>query len=135
MTRRKFSREFKIEAVRLVTDRGVAVAQAARDLDVAESVRALGAEVVGPVSSLQKALDAIDAEPALDGAVLDVNLQGIMVFPAADRLVELDVPFFFTTGYDQRIIPDRYAATRRCEKPVSGPRLKQALLDSFKLGS
>jgi len=38
MTRRKFSREFKTEAVRLVTDRGVAVAQAARDLDVAESV-------------------------------------------------------------------------------------------------
>lgn len=38
MTRRKFSREFMIEAVRLVTDRGVAVAQAARDLDVAESV-------------------------------------------------------------------------------------------------
>lgn len=38
MTRRKFSREIKIEAVRLVTDRGVTVAQAARDLDVAESV-------------------------------------------------------------------------------------------------
>lgn len=38
MTRRKFSHEFKVEAVRLVTDRGVAVAQAARDLDVAESV-------------------------------------------------------------------------------------------------
>ena len=38
MTRRKFSREFKIEAVKLVTDRGVAVAQSARDLDVAASV-------------------------------------------------------------------------------------------------
>ena len=38
MTRRKFSRDFKIEAARLVTDRGVAVAQAARDVDVAESV-------------------------------------------------------------------------------------------------
>jgi transposase len=38
MIRRKFSREFKIEAVRLVTERGVAAAQAARDLDVAESV-------------------------------------------------------------------------------------------------
>ena len=38
MARRKFSREFKIEAIRLVTDRGVAVAQAARDLDIAESV-------------------------------------------------------------------------------------------------
>ena len=38
MTRRKFGREFKIEAVRLVTERCVAVAQAARDLDSAESV-------------------------------------------------------------------------------------------------
>jgi transposase len=37
-TRRQFGREFKIEAVKLVTERGVAVAQAARDLDVAESV-------------------------------------------------------------------------------------------------
>lgn len=38
MTKRKFSREFKLEAAKLVTERGVAVAQAARDLDVAESV-------------------------------------------------------------------------------------------------
>ena len=38
MQRRRFSREFKIEAVRLVKDRGVSVAQAARDLDVHENV-------------------------------------------------------------------------------------------------
>ena len=38
MQRRVFSREFKVEAVKLVRDRGVAVAQASRDLDVAESV-------------------------------------------------------------------------------------------------
>jgi transposase len=38
MRRRKFSREFKLEAVRLVKDRGVAVAQAARDLDLHENV-------------------------------------------------------------------------------------------------
>lgn len=37
-TRRQFSREFKLEAVRLVKERGVAVAQAARDLDVHENV-------------------------------------------------------------------------------------------------
>jgi transposase len=34
MQRRKFNREFKIEAVRLVRDRGVSAAQASRDLDV-----------------------------------------------------------------------------------------------------
>ena len=38
MKRRIFSRKFKLEAVKLVTGRGVGVAQAARDLDVAESV-------------------------------------------------------------------------------------------------
>ena len=38
VTRRKFGREFKLEAVNLVTVRGVALAQAARDLDVNESV-------------------------------------------------------------------------------------------------
>lgn len=38
MARRTFSREFKIEAVRLVRDRGVSVPQAARDLDVHETV-------------------------------------------------------------------------------------------------
>ena len=38
MERRKFGREFKIEAVRLIKERGVSVAQASRDLDVHENV-------------------------------------------------------------------------------------------------
>ena len=38
MQRRKFTREFKLEAVRLVKDRGVSVAQAARDLELHENV-------------------------------------------------------------------------------------------------
>ena len=38
MQRRKFSREYKLEAVRLVRERGVGVAQASRDLDVHENV-------------------------------------------------------------------------------------------------
>ena len=38
ITRRKFSKEFKVEAVRLVQDRGVTISQAARDLDVGETV-------------------------------------------------------------------------------------------------
>lgn len=42
MQRRKFGREFKVEAVRLVRERGVSVAQAARDLDVHETVLIVG---------------------------------------------------------------------------------------------
>ena len=38
MQRRKFSRKFKFEAVKLVRERGASVAQAARDLDLHENV-------------------------------------------------------------------------------------------------
>ena len=43
-TRREFSREFKLEAVKLVKERGVTAPQAARDLDVHEN----NAAQVGP---------------------------------------------------------------------------------------
>ena len=48
-TRRQFSREFKLEAVRLVQERGVTVAQAGRDLGLHENmlrkwIREFGAE-------------------------------------------------------------------------------------------
>jgi len=62
--RRTFSREFKLAAVKLVTERGVAVAQAAKDLDVHENVlrkwvRELRDEpqVAFPGSGKQKAQD------------------------------------------------------------------------------
>ena len=38
MAKRQFSREFKLEAVKLVKERGVSIAQASRDLDVHENV-------------------------------------------------------------------------------------------------
>jgi transposase len=38
MGRRRFDRGFKLEAVKLVRERGVSAAQAARDLDVHENV-------------------------------------------------------------------------------------------------
>lgn len=38
MTRRRFTREFKLEAVRLVHEQNMTVAQAARDLDLHENV-------------------------------------------------------------------------------------------------
>jgi transposase-like protein len=38
MGRRKFTREFKLEAVKLVKERGVSAAQAARDLGISQNV-------------------------------------------------------------------------------------------------
>lgn len=53
LQRRKFSREFKIEAVKLVRERGVSVAQAGRDLVVMRTCCANGKEVGSdPVQAL-----------------------------------------------------------------------------------
>ena len=39
-TRRKFSKEFKIEAVKLVTEGGMSITQVARDLDIGRNLLA-----------------------------------------------------------------------------------------------
>jgi hypothetical protein len=46
------------------------------------------------------ALDLITQEAKIDDAILDINLRGEMVFPAADLLAQRGGPFVFTTGYD-----------------------------------
>ena len=51
MERRKFTREFKLEAVKLVHERGVTVAQAARDLGVHGSCCADGCRSLRPIRS------------------------------------------------------------------------------------
>jgi transposase len=38
MARRAFTREFKLEAIKLVRERGVSAAQVARDLDIGQNV-------------------------------------------------------------------------------------------------
>lgn len=86
-----------------------------------------GAVVVGMTSTVDEALELLEAEDRLDGAILDVNLGGEPVFPVADRLIERSVPFLFTTGYDASIIPPRFDGIVRCEKPINTRRVIQAI--------
>ena len=96
--------------------------------DLVRLFEANGAEVIGPVATVDGALDLIAATDRLGGAVLDVNLQGEMAYPVADALVARGVPFVFATGYDEASIPASYAHITRCEKPVDPEKIAQALL-------
>ena len=86
------------------------------DLIAFPNCRRLGAIVLGPVGSLGEALDLIGIGAAIDAAVLDINLRGEMVYPAADLLVRRAVPLVFTSGYDPASIPPRFAGAGLCEK-------------------
>jgi CheY-like chemotaxis protein len=77
-----------------------------------------GAVVIGPVPAVDKAVALITAGKEIDGAILDVNLAGELVYPVADLLLERGVPFVFTTGYDPSAIPSRFETIVRCEKPA-----------------
>ena len=78
-----------------------------------------GCTTIGPFGTLAKALDAARTE-MLDLAVLDVNLNGEMVYPVADALAERRIPFLFVSGYgDEAILPD-HTDWKVCAKPFKG---------------
>lgn len=88
----------------------------------------LGFEVIGPFGDVSDGLSWVE-EQLPDVAVLDVNLRDGPVFPLADVLKERGVHLVFHSGHaDHRDIEDRYPGSTSCPKPVSGARLKDALL-------
>jgi CheY-like chemotaxis protein len=95
-------------------------------MDMSAYLESEGAHVVGPASSVNAALEALQ-RAELDGAILDVNLRGEMAYPVADALAARGIPFVFTTGYDARMVPARFADVRRCEKPATPAAIGQAL--------
>jgi CheY-like chemotaxis protein len=94
---------------------------------MADALIALGVQVVGPVGDLAAAL-ALASAAKIDGAVLDINLRGEMVFPLADALAERGVPYIFATGYEQDSIPERFRAAPTVSKPVDVQALKSLLV-------
>ena len=86
-----------------------------------------GAIVLGPFGAIETTLEFICTEQQIDGAILDVNIRGEMIFPIADLLFERDVPFVLTTGYDASVIPPRFEHCARCEKPLSMAKVAQAM--------
>ena len=95
--------------------------------DLVAALEAEGAIVVGPVPSVRDALNLIERADRLDGAVLDINLQGEMAFPVADALRERAISFVFATGYDRSAVPERYAGVVTCEKPFNAEQVARAM--------
>ena len=85
-------------------------------LEVEDALRRAG--VVGPAATPEDAARLAPEEP-LDAAVLDVELRGGRVFPAADALAHRSVPFVFLTGYTPVMLPAGNVSVRN---PCLGAR-------------
>jgi len=96
---------------------------------VRDMLESIGCAVVGPVGRIADALRLAEQE-ALDGAILDINLNGERCFPIALALRQRGVPFVFLTGYDdEAIIPVELRPARRLGKPVFEPQLMAILTE------
>jgi DNA-binding NtrC family response regulator len=80
-------------------------------------LEAADVEIVGSAGSVGEA-EEIAASITADIAILDVNLDYEMFFPAADVFVARGIPVIFTTGYTSaQGVPDRFVGTARATKP------------------
>lgn len=96
-------------------------------VELHSALEARGAEVIGPAATVKDALALLAGAGHLDGAVLDINLRGELAYPVADALLARGIPFVFTTGYDEAVIPPRFTRIARCEKPANPVKVAEAL--------
>ncbi len=88
-------------------------------LDLSQSVQRAGATVQGPCHTVEDAYILASASQ-VEGAILDVDIRGVPVFPVADLLEAKGVPIVFHTGRAQTTdLKGRYQASQICEKPTS----------------
>lgn len=89
----------------------------------------VGCEVV-KAPNVAKALALIESEQ-IDGALLDVNLHGGRAYPVATELKQRDIPFVFTTGYDENAIDECWRDRPVLRKPFTLDELEPVVALTF----
>lgn len=96
-------------------------------MEVKAWLQRAGAEVIGPVPTVERALDLIE-DDGIDAAVLDLNFGGrATALPIADRLGVLGVPHLFATGDVQLGQGSGFENRPRLEKPFVEAELVRAV--------
>ena len=95
----------------------------------------LGYEPVGPVAQLDQALRLVQQE-ILDGALLDVDLRGELVFAVAEELERRRIPVIFASGHDtDEMFPASFAHHPRLRKPFGENDIRGVLEATIGRGS
>lgn len=98
-------------------------------MDIEETFVNLGADVTGPLETVESALSAIKGGD-FDVGILDLGLLDGEAFPAADLLAKQDTPFCFYTGHGRPDdLRERYPSAKICVKPTDMEVLVSAVSD------
>ena len=103
--------------------------------DILKTLRAAGAETVGPALSLARAIELATTAHA-DCAILDVMLRDGTVFPAARLLRSQGSGFLFYSGiFDIGVLKRSWPGARVLLKPAPPELLVQAVRAACGLGA
>lgn len=91
-----------------------------------DMLRDMGHEVVGPATRLEAAVEKAGSAE-IDGAILDLNLNGVSTYPVAEVLQKRGIPFIFATGYGSSALVDRYRQIPTLQKPFLRSEMEAAL--------
>lgn len=92
----------------------------------------LGCEVAGVATTVAEALDLVRSV-ALDGVLLDGNLNGDSSAPVAVELRSRSIPFVVATGYGQlELDAEALNGAPRLDKPFSNVDFERTLLAAFR---
>ena len=103
-------------------------------LDLKRLVEERAGTVAGPVGRLEQA-QQLARSVRLDGAILDVKLDGTNSLSLADELIAHHVPIILVTGYDVATLPERFAKVARLPKPFDEAAFDQLVAHLFAGGS
>jgi DNA-binding NtrC family response regulator len=78
--------------------------------------------IVGPYDQVSTALAAAATE-RVDVALLDVNVNGVKVYPVAETFAKRQIPFLFLSGYGDSAIPPDRPNWVACRKPFKADEL------------
>ncbi|MFK0276304.1 response regulator [Ensifer sp. NPDC090286] len=101
--------------------------------DIALWLERAGATIIGPTPTVQETLKSLARTEDVQVAVLDINLNGELIFPVADELARRSVPLIFFSGYDDLSIPSRFHSATRLSKCVRSSGLVSAVFEQHLL--
>ena len=97
-------------------------------LSLIDQLVTAGAEVVGPVGNLARAMQ-IASQADLAGAILDVNIDNDQVWPVALKLKARGIPFVFASAtHEREFAAHGLADSPRFPKPYALQDVTDALL-------
>jgi CheY-like chemotaxis protein len=98
-------------------------------MELADELESLGIHVVGPVNNFKSAL-LLAEKGDLDGALLDLNINGEYATEVADKLHVRGIPYIFVTGMEH---PGglRHRDVKVLHKPFTAIDLRSALIALF----